>query len=61
MKRFEYETEFVPRYYADSRRELESPENDTLKRRGDGGWLLCAVGSPDSVRTRIFYFAREVK
>lgn len=61
MTKFEYETEYVPRYYGNKGKELESPANDILKKRGDDGWFLCAVGSLDSVGTCTFYFCKEVE
>ncbi len=57
--RIEYATEYVPRYYTQRGRELESPMHDTLEKRGANGWQLCAVGAPDSAGVVIYYFSRQ--
>lgn len=58
MSRFIHKIEYVPRYYHRADQALESPARDTLKRMELEGWELCAVGGPDSVGVRQFFFKK---
>ena len=60
MKQYEYKREFVPRSYYARGEEDRCPETDTLKKMGDDGWLLCAVGPEGEGGTKILYFCREI-
>jgi len=60
MKKFEYKKEYVPRYYHGRGREEGDPSADCLEKAGSEGWLLCAVGSPDTSGTVIMYFCKEI-
>jgi hypothetical protein len=60
MGKYEYKRETVERRYQDRGMEMESPAVDTLEKAGGEGWLLCAVGSPDSGGVCTFYFVREL-
>jgi hypothetical protein len=59
MKKIEYAIDYVPRYYPFACDIFKNPMRETLNKRGDDGWQLCAVGSPDSSGTVIWYFSRE--
>lgn len=54
----EYTTAYVPRMYSREDMQHMNPMSDTLKKMGDDGWQLCAVGSPDSAHTVCCYFSR---
>lgn len=59
-KKYEYKREFVSRIYNNPDMRGRCPETDCLEKEGEEGWLLCAVGTPDSVGTKILYFCKEI-
>lgn len=61
MNMYKYETKTVPRCYYDERYDTESPEADCLKEMGANGWLLCGIGAPDAVGTKIMYFVKDYR
>lgn len=58
MDKVEYSTEYVPRRYPQEHMQEKSPMADSLNRKGDDGWNLCAVSSPDSCGVVVCYFSR---